>query len=135
MRELWREQGSLDEWTARHLRWARVEAAEMAQGDRIIDRLRPRLRGDPREKRRWLRERVYARSPIYLRAIAYFLYRYVVRLGFLDGKQGFVFHLLQGLWYRLVIDVNLDELRGFSPTIEGAAKHQKSLRSGRGACA
>jgi hypothetical protein len=34
-----------------------------------------------------------------------------VRLGFLDGKEGFVFHVLQGFWYRLLVDINIDELR------------------------
>ena len=125
---------SLDEWTVRHLRWAGVEASEMMQRAGIIDRLRPRLQGDPRERRRWLRERVYARSPVYIRALAYFLYRYVIRLGFLDGKQGFVFHLLQGLWYRVVIDVNLDELRRRVSATGGASEHEPNLGSGKEAC-
>jgi hypothetical protein len=38
------------------------------------------------------------------------VYRYVFRLGFLDGKQGFVFHFMQALWYRLLVDINRDEL-------------------------
>jgi hypothetical protein len=54
---------------------------------------------------------VWARLPAYVRPLGYFLYRYVLRLGFLDGKQGFVFHFLQAWWYRLLVDINLDELR------------------------
>jgi len=101
---------SLEQWTLRHLRWARVEALEMrgVEAGRP-GRLRAKLLGDPRERRRWLREQVYARSPVYLRAVSYFLYRYVIRLGFLDGRQGFVFHLLQGLWYRILIDAYVAE--------------------------
>jgi hypothetical protein len=49
--------------------------------------------------------------PPYLRPAAYFFYRYVLRLGFLDGKEGFVFHFLQAWWYRLLVDINLDELK------------------------
>jgi hypothetical protein len=49
--------------------------------------------------------------PGYVRPLGYFLYRYVLRFGFLDGKQGFVFHFLQAWWYRLLVDINLDELR------------------------
>jgi hypothetical protein len=41
----------------------------------------------------------------------YVFYRYFVRFGWLDGKEGFVFHVLQGFWYRLLVDINLDELR------------------------
>ncbi len=122
---------SFNEWTARHLRWAKVEAAEMARGYGNDDRLRPRLSGDPRERRRWLREKIYARSPIYIRAIAYFFYRYVLRLGFLDGKQGLVFHLMQGLWYRFVIDVNLDHRLGSASEVD---EHRRIIGPDREAC-
>lgn len=47
--------------------------------------------------KRWIKEHVYARLPGGLRAFAYFLYRYVIRFGFLDGKEGTAFHVLQGL--------------------------------------
>ncbi|MCA1550701.1 glycosyltransferase family 2 protein [Bradyrhizobium sp. BRP19] len=56
---------------------------------------------------------VYARMPLYYRAVFYFLYRYFFRLGFLDGKAGLVFHLMQGLWYRLLVDVRISEARHF----------------------
>ena len=35
----------------------------------------------------------------------------VIRLGFLDGKEGFIFHFMQAWWYRLLVDINRDELR------------------------
>ena len=34
-----------------------------------------------------------------------------LRLGFLDGKEGFIFHYMQAFWYRLLVDINRDELR------------------------
>jgi glycosyltransferase involved in cell wall biosynthesis len=61
--------------------------------------------------KRFLRNRVYARSPLYLRALLYFLQRYVLRLGFLDGQRGFVFHTLQGFWNFLLVDVKVSEAR------------------------
>jgi hypothetical protein len=39
------------------------------------------------------------------------LYRYFLRFGFLDGKEGFIFHFLQAYWYRLLVDIKIDELR------------------------
>ena len=48
--------------------------------------------------------------PLYVRPFFYFLYRYFLRLGFLDGKQGFIFHFLHGFWYRLLVDIQLDGL-------------------------
>jgi hypothetical protein len=46
-----------------------------------------------------------------VRPFLYFGYRYLLRGGFLDGKEGFVFHFLQAFWYRLLVDVHLDQLR------------------------
>ena len=63
--------------------------------------------------KRWLKERVYARLPGGLRAFAYFLYRYVIRLGFLDGQAGTAFHFLQGFWYRYLVDAKVAEVRRF----------------------
>lgn len=62
-------------------------------------------------RKRWLKLRVYYRLPPGMRAVLYFAYRYFLRLGLLDGWPGLVFHLMQGLWYRLLVDVKLDELR------------------------
>lgn len=61
--------------------------------------------------KRWVKEQVYARLPLGFRAFAYFFYRYVVRLGFLDGKEGAAFHVLQGFWYRYLVDIKLYEVR------------------------
>jgi glycosyltransferase involved in cell wall biosynthesis len=67
--------------------------------------------GDAVARRRFLKNTIYGRSPLFLRAIAYGFLRYFVLLGFLDGKAGFVFHFLQGFWYRLIIDAKLHEQR------------------------
>ena len=65
------------------------------------------------QTQRFLRNRVYARSPLYLRALLYFLQRYILRLGFLDGRQGLVFHTLQGFWNFFLIDAKVDEARSY----------------------
>jgi len=98
-------------WTLRHTRWAGLEAREMMADDHAAHRVRPALSGNPIERRRWMRERLYARMPLFVRAFLYWLYRYVLRLGFLDGKQGLVFHFLQGCWYRFLIDATIYEAR------------------------
>lgn len=61
--------------------------------------------------RRWLKKSMYQRLPRGARAVAYFLYRYVIRLGFLDGYEGTAFHVLQGFWYRYLVDVKLQEVQ------------------------
>ena len=69
-----------------------------------------KLNGNPDERllvlKGWWR-----RMPLYVRPFLYFFYRYFLRLGFLDGKQGFVFHFLQAFWFRLVVDVKIEEHR------------------------
>jgi len=67
------------------------------------------LFGTPDERALW-QKRLWNRFPLYLRPFGYFFYRYVIRFGFMDGKQGFIFHFLQAFWYRLLVDINRDEL-------------------------
>ena len=47
----------------------------------------------------------------FARALAYWIYRYFLRLGFLDGKEGLVFHFLQGFWFRFLVDAMVYEGR------------------------
>ena len=68
-----------------------------------------RLFGSPDQRVLWLKQ-LYGRLPLYVRPFVYFFYRYVVLLGFLDGKEGGIFHFLQAFWFRLVWDMRLDEL-------------------------
>ncbi len=53
----------------------------------------------------------YAKAPLFLRSFVYFFIRYVIRLGFLDGKEGFLWHFLQAWWYRTIIDVRIYEIK------------------------
>jgi glycosyltransferase involved in cell wall biosynthesis len=62
-------------------------------------------------RKRFLKEAVYSRLPSGVRSAAYFLYRYVLLLGFLDGRAGLVFHFMQGFWYRLLVDLKVEEVR------------------------
>ena len=95
----------------KHLRYADAFARDELErrGTGIRWKLEPKLFGTPDERTLWLKS-VYYRTPLYLRPWIYFLYRYFLRLGFLDGKEGFTFHFLQAYWFRLVIDIRLEEL-------------------------
>jgi glycosyltransferase involved in cell wall biosynthesis len=53
----------------------------------------------------------YARMPLLWRASGYFVYRYVVRLGFLDGTEGFLWDFMQGWWYRTLVDAKILEVK------------------------
>lgn len=98
-------------WTAKHNQYASREAVDL-----LMHRRHGSQEGAQAQLnfqagiKRWLKMRVYARLPLGLRALLYFLYRYFLRLGFLDGWQGLAFHFLQGFWYRFLVDVKVHEL-------------------------
>ncbi|MBS9854709.1 glycosyltransferase family 2 protein [Vibrio alginolyticus] len=54
---------------------------------------------------------IYARSPLFLRSIAFFFVKYIFFLGFMDGKAGFQWSFFQTLWYRLLVDYKIVELK------------------------
>ena len=64
-------------------------------------------------KKRWLKDNFYYRLPLFCRAYLYFCYRYFIRLGFLDGKEGLIFHFLQGFWYRFLVDAKIYESKKY----------------------
>lgn len=90
-------------WTARHARWAALQADEMRRRPEAERLVRARLRGTPIERRRWLRVHVLDRSGLIGRSFGYWFYRYVLRGGFLDGKEGLIFHFLQGCWFQFLV--------------------------------
>lgn len=100
----------LARWVERHTRYAELAAADILHGS--SGELDPHLRSASQaERARWWYERVYLRLPLGLRAVAFFLYRYVLRGGLLDGREGFIYHALQAFWYRLLIDATILDAR------------------------
>lgn len=110
----------LTTWTLRHARWAGLEAEEAARGPNRGRRVCGDVFGNPIQRRRWLREGLYSHCPLFVRAFLYWFYRYFFRLGFLDGKEGLIFHFLQALWYRFLVDAKIYE-------------HRRRFGNGRGA--
>jgi glycosyltransferase involved in cell wall biosynthesis len=98
---------SLSEWTFRHNRWADAEVNELVSTD-TAGRISPDLTGTPVQKKRFLRG-IYNDTPLFVRPFLLFFYRYFLRMGFLDGKEGLVFFVLQTFWFRFLIDAKLLE--------------------------
>jgi hypothetical protein len=99
----------LTEWTVRHNRWSDAEVEEQG-AQRQEGRVQPRLTGNPVERKRYLRH-LYNNAPLFVRPFGLFFYRYFLRLGFLDGPEGFIFYVLQTFWFRFLIDAKLFERR------------------------
>ncbi len=94
---------NVTEWTAKHNWYATRECTDI---------LLAKENGTCEEAigfRRQIKQSVYLRLPLFYRAFAYWVYRYVFKLGFLDGKAGLVYHFLQGFWYRFLVDTKLYE--------------------------
>lgn len=64
--------------------------------------------------KRWIKEHIYANLPGGFRSLAYYLWRYVLMLGFLDGGRGAQFHFFQALWYRYLVDCKVAEVKRYT---------------------
>lgn len=87
----------LEEWIARHNQFSSLEAAERVN---LLNRkkktgFQASLWAGPVERRRFLKEHVYFHCPV--RPVLYFFYLYLLRLGFLDGRAGLRFCILQAI--------------------------------------
>lgn len=103
-------QNSLDWWIAKHNAYASREVIDVLnRTHRFLPGALPAA-GQVGVKR-WVKDNIYAQLPGGMRAGAYFLYRYVLRFGFLDGRQARSFHVLQGFWYRYLVDAKLQEVQ------------------------
>jgi glycosyltransferase involved in cell wall biosynthesis len=60
--------------------------------------------------KRWLKHGLYSAIPFHLSSLFYFLYRYLLLGGFLDGREGLIYHFLQGYWYRFLVGAKVMEL-------------------------
>jgi len=105
---------SLTWWTMKHNDYATREAIDLlnkkygfyVNDDRLIQS------GSSQQiiNKRWYKDNVYGKMPLFLRSLFYFLYRYFIKLGFLDGKKGLIWHFLQGFWYRFLVDSKIYQM-------------------------
>jgi glycosyltransferase involved in cell wall biosynthesis len=102
----------LNWWTEKHNAYATREALNLlalmnkgAGRDEICEK----AHGTQEQRKRWYKKNVYCRLPLLIRPLLYFIYRYLIRFGFLDGKEGMIFHFLQGYWYRFLADAKIYE--------------------------
>ena len=103
-------------WISKHNRYSDLVAQE--EWERLqqlrTQTLKPDLFGSPDQKKAFLKS-IWWKMPLYVRPFIYFFHRYFIQLGILDGKQGFVFHFLQAFWFRLVVDIKIDEIKKKHP--------------------
>lgn len=98
---------SLTRYIQKHDEYSNWEARVWMQGEAGSGELPPALFGSQAQRRRWLRKRFFSLpgSPL-----LFFLYKYVVRLGFLDGIPGLIYCVTQGVQF-FHIKAKIYELR------------------------
>lgn len=105
---------NLSWWTQKHIGYAIREAIDLLDielgllnpsGHQDVSKLSEQAASKRQKKLK------YSKQPLFWRSFAYFLYRYVFKLGFLEGKEGFLWHFLQGWWYRTLVDAKIFEIK------------------------
>jgi hypothetical protein len=114
-------------FTDKHNRYATREALDVLLARyrlaAVDQALTEASTSDAGQKRRF-KERIYNRLPFGLGPLLYFLWRFVFQLGFLDGREGRIYHVLQGFWYRFLVDVRRLE---FERAMAGATTAEERL--------
>ena len=102
---------SLTKWIANHNVHAIKEAIVLIDNELglINNKVDDEVVLDKDALRKRKRKNLYGKMPYFWRAWAFFVYRYIVKLGFLDGVEGFLYCFLQCLWYRTLADAKVLE--------------------------
>ena len=105
-------QENISLWTDKHNGYSTREAVEFLIAKHNIHKIDTvaNLFGNKTERKRWLKENIYFKTPLFIRPFMYFVYRYVFKFGFLDGKEGFIFHTLHAFWYRFLVDTKVYQI-------------------------
>ncbi len=99
-------------WTQKHNNYAireMIDLLDIKYNFANTDRVEPKLFGSQEQRKRFLKLK-YANFPLFTRPFIYFVFRFVLKLGFLDGIKGLIWHFLQGLWYRFLVDAKIYEM-------------------------
>ena len=104
---MYNNQKDLDWWISKHNWYSNREVLDhqlSLEGDTLQEE-----GGSSKQARikRVVKNGGYYKLPKFFRAHLYFLYRYWIRLGFLDGTEGRIYHFLQAYWYRFLVDAKM----------------------------
>lgn len=99
-------------WTEKHNNYATREVIDLLNIRYDFENketVKPDFFGTQEQRKRYLKIK-YASLPLFTRPVFYFLYRYFWKMGFRDGVKGIIWHVLQGFWYRFLVDAKIYEL-------------------------
>ena len=98
-------------WTQKHNGYATREAIDIL--DKIynftnINQVQAYSLWNGEERRNFFKL-FYLNLPLFLRPFLFWIVRYFLQGGFLEGKRGFIWNILQCGWYRFLVDVKIFE--------------------------
>lgn len=100
----------LDYFISKHNKYAEREAIMLVCEEyNLTERSNGVYAAEVNDKRQ--QKATYNMLPLFWRAFGYFCYRYFIKLGFLDGKEGFLWDFFQGWWYRTLVDAKIFEIK------------------------
>ncbi len=111
---------SLTWWTEKHNGYATREALDILINKYSLqstpENATNTSNAKQAERKRWYKSNLYLRLPLFFRAFLYFQFRYWIKLGFLDGWKGLIWHFLQGFWYRFLVDAKIAQIEWWAKT-------------------
>lgn len=105
---------NLSWWSQKHIGYAIREAADLFDIEFNLTGVADRnemINISEQAKAKRIKKYKYAKQPLFWRSFGYFCYRYFWRLGFMEGKEGFLWHFFQGWWYRTLVDTKILEIK------------------------
>jgi exosortase/archaeosortase family protein len=114
-------------WIDKHNRYSDLVAREEVERMQQLrsQTIKPDFWGSPDERTARLKQ-LWWKLPRYVRPMIYFIYRMIFQLGVLDGRTGVIFHFLQAFWFRLIVDIKIDEIMQQQKRMKITNYHKKN---------
>lgn len=101
---------SISDYCRKHIQYAQREALAIIEDSLVLTAAEKGEGLNKQARKKKNTKKMYNRLPLFWRSFAYFIYRFFLRGGFLDGREGFLFAFIQGWWYRSLVDANILEI-------------------------
>jgi glycosyltransferase involved in cell wall biosynthesis len=98
-------------WLEKHNKYSTYEALELLKEETKDGKDFADLWGSQAQRKRWIRANIWNKLPLFVRPFLYFFYRYFLRLGFLDGVEGFIFHFNHALVFYINVDAKYLQMK------------------------
>lgn len=102
---------NLSFFISKHNKISELQVKKLVDKTKILDEDREKAYAIEGRYRVWLKENILSRLPLFLRPFFIFTYRYFLKLGFLDGKEGLIYYFLHDFWYPFLVDAKIVEMQ------------------------